>query len=122
MGVDGAAESAAIGISSQKSAVFFWRRNGFSSPYLFLVRLIAEISDGNDQEDVEVDEFAADKKNDEIDASDDAGNLYAAVRDDAIIYHHIPILACQDLRIHFNRWVLASLLEGVSVRHSIRHT
>ena len=31
MGVDGAAESAAIEISSQKSAVFFWRRNGFST-------------------------------------------------------------------------------------------
>ena len=50
-----------------------------------------------------MDEFAADKKNDEIDASDDAGNLYAAARVDAIIYHRIPILTCQDLRIHFNR-------------------
>lgn len=44
------------------------------------------------------DTVAANEEDDKVDADDHPGKDGAAVRHDAVVHHHVPVLACQDLR------------------------
>lgn len=46
------------------------------------------------------DTVTADEEDDKVDADDHAGEHGAAIRHDAIVHHHVPVLTCQDLHTH----------------------
>ena len=56
------------------------------------------------------DTVPADEENDEVRADDDAEGLDSAVRLDAVVHHHVPVFARQDLRTSPQRVSVATVM------------
>ena len=59
---------------------------------------VGQVVDGDGQEYVEEDVVAGDEEDDEVEAEEHPVRLDAAKGLDAVVHHHVPILARQDLQ------------------------
>lgn len=63
------------------------------------------------------DTVTADEEDDKVHADDHPWKHRAAVRHDAIIHHHVPVLTCQDLHTHTQ---ITTIQLNVAERH-VKH-